>query len=291
MRHHFRAVLISSVLFFSLGIYGASAGELRRPIALDKIDGGDLYALDASGIIFRLSETGSGLGIVGSFELPAFSYPTDLISAKLFGQPALFVTLNSRTSNLVSQWALDGKRQHDWSFTRAVGGLDVDFNSHILYITASGRHPEIYRIILQPPQYTHPEFIGEAVGAGRLGPIVFDPSRNKLFVGDIETGRIFEFDIRTHRSRVVSTRFSSPQALLVSADGNLLYVADGSRRRVYKLDLARPNATPRVFAAIPRFKSPSGLARLDDGRIVVSDYDAGKLFVFSRTGTLESTFP
>jgi DNA-binding beta-propeller fold protein YncE len=291
MRRHFRIVLASSVVLFSLSIFGASPGEMRRPIALDKIDGGDLYVLDAGGTVFRLREATAGLGIVESFELPGSHYPTDLISAKLFGQPTLFVTLNSKISNIVAQLSLDGKLQHSWIFTRALGGLDVDFNSHILYVASSERPPEVYQVTLQPSQYTDPVFVGEAVGASRLGPLVFDAAKKKLYLGDVEAGQIIEFDIATKRSRVISRSFSSPQALLVSADGGLLYVADSSRKRIYALDLQHLDVPPKPFPTIGGLKSPSGLARLDDGRIVVSDDSAERLFVLSKTGSLVSTFP
>jgi len=291
MRCHFRGVLASSVVLFSLSIYGASPGAMRRPIALDKIDGGDLYVLDAGGIVFRLREATAGLGVVKSFELPRSQYPTDLTSAKLFGQPTLFVTLNSKLSHIVAQLSLDGKVEHSWTFTRALGGLDVDFDSHILYVASSEKPPEIYQVALQPSQYSDPKFIGEAVGAGRLGPLVFGAGKRKLYLGDVEAGQIIEFDIATKRSRVISRGFSSPQALLVSADGGLLYVADSSRAMIYALDLQHPNFPPRPFPKIGRLRSPSGLARFDDGRIVVSDDSAARLFVLSKTGTLMSTFP
>lgn len=291
MRRHSRIVLASSVVLFCLSIFGASPVEMRRAIALGKIDGGDLYVLDAGSAVFRLRETTAGLGIVESFELPRTHFPTDLISAKLFGQPTLFVALNSKINSIVAQLSLDGKLQHRWIFTRALGGLDIDFNSNILYVATSDRHPEVYRITLQPSQYTDPAFVGEAVGASRLGPLVFRAAKNKLYLGDVEAGQIIEFDIATKRSKIISRSFSSPQALLISAEGGPLYVADSSRKKIYALDLQHPDVPPRPFSTIGGLKSPSGLARLDDGSIVVSDDSAERLFVLSKTGSLVSTFP
>jgi DNA-binding beta-propeller fold protein YncE len=129
------------------------------------------------------------------------------------------------------------------------------------------------------------------MGASRLGPLVFDAAKKKLYLGDVEGGQIVELDIATKRSQIISRSFSSPQALLVSSDGGLLYVADSSRKRIYALDLQHPEVPPKPFSTIGGLKSPSGLARLDDGRIVVSDDSAEKLFVLSRTGALVSTYP
>ena len=203
------------------------------------------------------------------------------------------MTLNNRWSNIVAQLSLDGKLQHTWRFIHAVGGLDVDFDSHILYVASSGKPPEIYQVALQPSQYVDPKFIGEAVGAGRLGPLAFGVGKKekKLYLADVEGGQIIEFDIAHGRSRVISRNFSTPEALLVSADGDLLYVADSSRARIYALDLQHPNLPPKPFPRIGGLRSPTGLARFEDGRIVVSDAFAGKPFVLSKTGILMSTFP
>jgi sugar lactone lactonase YvrE len=115
------------------------------------------------------------------------------------------------------------------------------------------------------------------------------PNR-RLLIGDLGTGQVFEFDLESRKSRVLSRVFQSPQALLISATSDVLYVADASRRKIYVIDLKRKNTPPKVFSALAEFRSPSGLARLEDGRIIVSDDEAGKLFVLSQNGELQSTF-
>jgi hypothetical protein len=54
--------------------------------------------------------------------------------------------------------------------------------------------------------------------------------------------------------------------------------------------IAQPKAGPKVFAKLPEFRSPSGLAWVDEG-LAVSDDGAKKLFFLSKTGSLQEALP
>jgi hypothetical protein len=267
----------------------ASPDRLKKPTAVDKISSGDLYVLDSSGAVFRLAPSGTSLAVKSSFNLPSFSYPTDLVSARLFTKLTLLITTNNQNFGFVSQYSPDGKLEYTWTFRNGVAGLDVDYDSHIVYV-ASSNSPEIYQINLQPSTQTSPTFTGSVLGARQLGPLVMDMGKKLLFVADLISGQIFEFNIKTRKSRILANNLSSPQGLLLSADSTLLYIADGPRRKIYVMDLKRGKAIPQVFTAVPEFRNPSGLARLADGRLVVADDEAGSLFLLSKTGMLQSTF-
>jgi DNA-binding beta-propeller fold protein YncE len=277
------------LLLSPLTITAAPEDRLKRPISLDKIDNGDLFALDATGTVIRLAVSDKKLTITGAFELSAIAYPTDLVSAKLFDQPTLLISSNNQKAGFVSQYSLAGRLEHFWAFRNSVSGLDVDYNSHIVYV-ASSETSEIFQIKLESSRQIGPSFMGAVLGSRQLGPLVFDVAKNRLFVGDIATGQIFEFDLKTRKSRVFARDLGSPQALLVSSGSDFLYVADASRRKIYAFDLKQGNTSPKVFSALPEFRSPSGLARLEDGRLIVSDDAAGVLFVLSKTGTLQFAF-
>jgi DNA-binding beta-propeller fold protein YncE len=289
MSRQLNILLITAFLLVSLNTLAGSNDQLKRPISLDKIEPGDLYALDASGAVFRLAVSNSGLAVKGGFRLPPFAYPADLVSAQLFNQLTLLITTNNQKSGFVSQYSLDGKLQHLWSFRYGVAGLDVDYKSHIVYVSSSYA-PEVYEINLQAAGQTSPGFSGTVVGARQLGPLVVDMRKGRLLLGDLEAGQVFEFDLKSKKSRVFVSNLGSPQALLLSDDSTALYIADGSRKKIYVCDLNSATQTPKVFAALPGFRNPAGLARLGDGRIVVADDEAGSLFVLSKTGQLQSTF-
>jgi hypothetical protein len=289
-----KVLLIAVVLMLSPhNILGQKSTGLKRPISLDKINGGDLFALDGAGAVLRLKVGQQGAVPGSSFKLPAFASPSDLVSAKLFGQDVLLVTTNNQKSGFLSQYSLEGALQNTWALHKLVVGVDVDYNSHIVYLAAYDT-PEIYKITLQPGSSqtkqanSPPEFVGSVLGAAHLGPLIVDLSRGCLYLGDLDAGQIFQFDLKTHNSRVIASNLSSPHALLLSADSTLLYIADSSRRRIYVLDLRRPKAVPRIFSEAPQFRSPSGLAKLEGGQVVVADPQAGMIFILSPTGTVQS---
>lgn len=120
-------VLVALILLLPPPTTGQNGKSSRRPIALDKIDGGDLFALDASGSVLRLRASGQTITPSGSFNLSTRvpSAPTDLVSAKLFGEPTLLVTTNNQRSGFLSQYSLDGVLQSTWTFRNLVVGLDI----------------------------------------------------------------------------------------------------------------------------------------------------------------------
>lgn len=288
------AIILLSPLLASAQTFSQQS-QHKRPVAVGKMIGGDLFVLDASGRVLRLKVTAQGLASAGAFSLSPPLSPTDLVSAVPFGQPVVLVTTDNQKSGFLTQYSLEGRVEKTWIFPRLVLGLDVDRNANIAYVTAYDL-PVVFRIRLQQPeaqshQSLEPEFVGEILGARGLGPVTVDLSRGRLYLGDIEAGKIFQLDLKTNRSKVIATKLASPQALLMSSDGNRLYIADASQRKVYVLDLQTPGSAPRVFSSLHQFRSPTGLAALEDGRIVVADEQAGALFVLTQQGTMQSVFP
>jgi DNA-binding beta-propeller fold protein YncE len=281
--------LVVGFVLVSLCLLGAGADRLQRPIALDRIGAGDLYVLEASGAITRIALSAKGFVFKGSFALPANAYPTDVVSAQLFKRPTLLISSNDQKAGFVSEYSLEGRLVHWWAFRNGIAGLDVDPESHIVYV-ASSDAPDVFQIPLHPSKQALPSFAGTVLGARRLGPLICDVAKARLLLGDVGSGQLFELDLKTRKSRVLASDFGSPQALLISPASNVLYVADASRKKIYVIDLKEARAVPKVFAALPEFRSPSGLAKLEDGRLIVSDDEAGALFLLSKAGALQSTF-
>lgn len=289
----FKTLSLAVALLLPLLLPAQTFNRPKRPVAVETSAGGDLFVLDASGKVLRLKVTAQGLTSAGDFPLSPPLSPTDLALAVSVEQPVVLVTSDNQRSGFLTQYSLEGKVQKTWVFPRLVLGLDVDRNSKIAYVT-SFDVPQIYSVSLQQTPRTKeghdPEFVTEVLGARRLGPLTVDSRRGRLYLGDIEAGQIFQFDMKTGKSTVIARDLASPQALLVSADGSRLYIADASRRKVYGLDLKTPGSTPKVFSSLRQFRSPAGLAMLEDGRLVVADEQAGVLFVLSQQGTIQSVF-
>src|SRR5271157_2625442 len=94
-RQQFRIVVISSIVFFSLYAFSGSESRMQKPVALDKIRLGDLFALDFSGAVFRINISSTGMKVVSSFDLPSLVYPVDMVSAKLASLRCLLVFIGT----------------------------------------------------------------------------------------------------------------------------------------------------------------------------------------------------
>jgi len=103
-------------------------------------------------------------------------------------------------------------------------------------------------------------------------------------------GIIYKLDIASRKSTVLFGGLSSASAMRFSADGSQLFVADDVARRVVTFSMAQPRSAPRVFAKLPQFRSPSGLAWVGN-RLAVSDDGARALFILSMSGSLQATLP
>jgi sugar lactone lactonase YvrE len=168
-----------------------------------------------------------------------------------------------------------------------VSSLAFDPAHSILYAT-SGHTPEIYRVDVA--RGGAPESIVRTPGSQRLGPIIFDARHNALLVEDLVLGAIYNVDLAQRKAFFFCGGLRSASALKFSVDGALLYVADDVTRDVVTFSMAQPKAAPRVFARVPDFRSPSGLAWVGD-QLAVSDDEAHRLFIFSKSGSLEDALP
>jgi len=132
--------------------------------------------------------------------------------------------------------------------------------------------------------------VGETTGSQRLGPVLYDAKDSAVLVGDVVMGAVYKVEIAHRKSSVLFSGLKSPAAMKLSGDGSSLFVADAGARSVVRFSMAQPGSAPVTFAAIPQFRSPSGLAWVGD-RLAVSDDGAQALFILSRSGRLDSSVP
>jgi SMP-30/Gluconolactonase/LRE-like region len=259
---------------------------LKRPIALDRVQpSGDLFAVDATGHVYRLSDDSKQLTILASFSLPAYVFPSDLTSAVISKEQVLLVSGLNQKSGMVGLYTTAGSLKRMWRCTHVLGGIDYNPASGVIF-AASSDSDEIYQAsLVDRTEEMH--FLGQVVGARHLGPVLFDPGLGQLIVGEIDSGDLYTLDVNSHRSRVLARGLGSPQALMLSADGQQLFVADAVGRKIYMLDLAKPAIVPKLFSQITQFREPVGLALLSAGRIAVADDRADAIFVIGATGSLQ----
>lgn len=274
--------------FFVVNAQLITAQEaLGRPVAMDRLAPGSLYVLGAQGVVRAVDFQNGKPAITGTFRLPAGWAGSDIVSAQVSGQNTLFVAANYGLTGEVSMYSTTGNLIRSWTLRSGVAGIDYDAADSTLYV-ASGRTPEIFRITMA--NGSQPEFVAQASGSQRLGPILYDAREKALLVGDLVMGAIYKVDIANHKSSLLFSGLTSPQAIKLSRDGSTLFIADAGARSVLIYSIAQPKAAPRVFAKIPQFRSPSGLAWVDEG-LAVSDDGAKKLFFLSKSGSLQDTLP
>jgi len=82
----------------------------------------------------------------------------------------------------------------------------------------------------------------------------------------------------------------APTALYLDQQSAQLYVADGARRAVFTVSTNSAKPVVTNFASSP-LKSPSGVILIPGVGVVVSDYGASCVYLFSSQGTVVSKLP
>ena len=278
---------LPALLIASAQLITAQKAELGRPVAIDKLPSGSLFVLGAQGVVRAVDFQNAKPAITGTFRLPSGWAGSDIVSARVGGQSTLFVAVNYGLTGQVSMYSTTGTLIRSWTLRSGVAGIDYDGSESTLYV-ASGRTPEIFRITMA--NGSQPEFVAEASGSQRLGPIVYDARDKALLVGDLVMGVIYKVEIANHKSSLLFSGLTSPQALKLSQDESTVYIADAGARSILTYSIAQPKAASKVFSKLPQFRSPSGLAWVDQG-LAVSDDGAKKLFFLSKTGSLQEALP
>ena len=270
MQKRFAQFILSAFLLASAQLAISQHHGLGRPVAIDKLPSGSLYVLDAQGEVHAVDFPGGQPVVTGSFHFNKEWASADIVSAQLNGQNVLFLAANYGQTGEISLYSVTGQLlKPSWTLPGGVSSLAYDAAHSILY-AASGRTPEIMRIDVNGN--TGPELLARTPGSQRLGPIVFEAKQN------------------ARKATFLCGGLRSASAMRFSADGSLLFVSDDVSEDVLTFSMAQPKSAPRIFAKLPQFSSPSGLAWAGD-RLVVSDDGARKLFFLSRSGSLVDTLP
>ncbi|MGA3161725.1 MAG: hypothetical protein ABSC77_10960 [Terracidiphilus sp.] len=287
MQKRFAPLFLSMFILAGAQIMTAQSQALGRPVAIDKLPSGSLYALDAQGAVHAVDFPGGKPTVTGSFSFPSGWVASDIVSTQKDGQDILFIAYNIGLTGQVGMFSTTGTQLKWWNFPSGVAGITYDSANSTLYI-ASGRNSEIFAINLSKDN--GPNFIASTPGSQRLGPLLYDSKENALLVGDLVMGTIYKLDLTKRKSTVLFGGLKSPLALKLSADGASLFVADTGARKIVRFSTTHANSAPIPFAQISQFHSPSGLAWVGD-RLAVSDDEARKLFIFSSSGSFEDTLP
>ncbi len=100
------------------------------------------------------------------------------------------------------------------------------------------------------------------------------------------TGRVYRFDPASGRLDLLLANAPSPNGVVLSADGNVLYVAVTRANQVWRAPLLADGSISKMGAFQTFFgaSGPDGLALAPDGRLVVAHASLGGAFVLNTLG-------
>lgn len=292
------ALFVAVWLGTALPAGGGTRVDLGGPVAIDRASDTDFYVLSSDATVRRLRKSGNRFEQLGKFSIQGF--PIDFTYSVSEQIPSLFVCSTLTGKGVISRYSTDGLLMNRWWLWHTCGGVDFDYKDHALY-TAITDTSELYRIDIRKD--TPPESVGELPREGKIGPIAVDAARKLVYVSDLSKGVVYEYDLVKRSTRTIATRLGSPVALYFDSETQLLYVADATAKRILSVSLTRgaphqasksaKTTSAKVQGILQNgaFAAPSGIVRGPDGDLVISDYDADRVFVVSPSGEVRFRYP
>ena len=269
------------------------------PISLDRYSGRQpLRVLDDSGRILvatgREPDNPSQLFV----QVPPNYKALDIVTAKLWGnREMMFVTAYGLTAQdsraRIIQYSGKGDRECEWMLPEVSSGLDVDPQTHIVYLSGSSTNTVYTLRLLQDGCYGSRQLnpFYQIKEARRLGPIVIASERKLAFVADVLGGTIYRLDLARGGAIAIARSLGQPVALLLNDFQNETFVADSAGRRVWRINVNTfPGPSPQVISRDPAFEEPYCLAFSGDHRLLVGDRRAKAIFTLNDSGKVASRF-
>ncbi len=268
------------------------------PVAVDRFGTtGRLYVLDEGGRIIVSSEQRGGSRVLA--RVPAALKALDILSTRLWeDREMLFVTAYGLTSedsrSRIIQYSPAGQVQCEWILPEVSAGLDVNTNNHVIYLSGASTATLYSLQLLRDTCYGRGQLrpVLRVRNARRLGPLVVDSQRNLAFVADMLRGTIFRVDLFQRQSVEAVGLPGQPVALLYEGLQHRLYVADGAGRKIWRVNVsAMPVPAPDVVSMDAAFQEPNSLTFAPDGKLLVGDLRAGRIFVVDWSGAVVGQIP
>ncbi len=291
-----KIVCILTLLLLSSLVAPCVVFPSPNPIAMDWHQGGRLYIVYGSGQVLAV-DPASGV-VTRSFRIYDDSLrPAEIVSAVVRGQEVVFISGFMGRVGLIVEYGAEGQPLAKFPAPELAVGLDIDpgtsgNHAHILYV-ASASSSAVYAInIDQPGRADEVTYIK---GARSLGPVVFDRSKNRLFIGDQGNGNLYEVDCATGSFTTVATDLGSPISLAIDGASTILYVADSFSGQIQGLKLGDPQQKlTRLISYSTRLERLSAIALApESSSLFVADLSKGvdRLYIFGQTVMPKAAIP
>ena len=276
-------------------VQAAPAAPRYRLIGLAPLSDGRLVLVDNSLGLFVVdprARTMRNLGI--NFGLSA---PSDVTTHRPAGGDQVFVSVRLRSGTeqgivhgRLQRFAVDGKLTGEWLAgpALALSGIAITADGRSAYLTG-GQSTEVFRLDLSRARST-PNLVTVLPRAEKLGALVLDSKRRRLFVADPLLGTVNAVPLDRSRPGVFVDGFDEPTALALDSTGDRLFVIDAGENRIFAVELTAEKPKPRVFAVVKGLEDPHSLAVGADGSVWVTSYRNPTLYRLSATGSLVESF-
>ena len=284
MRRRCAALIL--LLMMTGDIRHLRAASMLKPVEMDWRGTGQLYLLLNNGDVIRYDATR------GETHQPirgARGFRAAQLVSPVSSSPYFFISGFLARSGVVMQYTSDGKLVAQLQTPELAAGMDIDPtpNARVLYLV-SAVSSSIYSI--RPDQTDRPAkevaFIKEA---RNLGPVFFDAARNKLLVGDLWTGSLYEIDCKSGSYQVVLKDLGEPVSLALDPSTKVLYVADAAHGRVNVFSYDPKKGFVRSKVINTGLQDLSAIA-LAPGGLFVSDLKTGVYKYSSSDGLKHMAF-
>jgi hypothetical protein len=275
-----------------LGLSPAASERDSGPVAIGMAQPTSAVVLQADGrlVAFDTAKAAVGKQI---YRVPADYHAADVASAPHANGAITCFALNSKSAtkskakyeSFVMQLLPD--RRQVWTWLPDTGvyvGVAVDPIAGYAYATNSN-NGGVYRVLLGNEKAPVVQ-VARLNDAERIGAIAIDMTGARLFVADIESGRIYVVPL-TKGPRIAVLELPGAEeirALTWHPALGRLFVADAAQEAVWSIDPDRPQ--PPVSIRDKRLRAPAGLTVTPDGQLWLVDETARSVFQLSAAQNL-----
>ena len=225
---------IAQAIVMMLAGLAAAAADNSGPIALDWHKGGYLYLLLKNGSVSILED---GTKRKVATIPPVFGMvPVEIYSARLKEREYVFVSGFWGRAGSVWQYTAEGKPHAKFETPEQAASFDIDPDRQLLYV-ASPVTNFVYSVDLNQ-KGSSSRRIAYIREAEAVGPVIFDRGRNRVMVGDIGRGVLYDVDVKTGSYQQIASDLGRPISLGFDTAFKTLFVADhlSGRIHVFRLE-------------------------------------------------------
>jgi hypothetical protein len=261
---------IARGIVITLAGLAMAAAASSGPIGLDWHKGGRLFVLLKNGSVSVLDAATKRK--VATIPALFGMVPVEIFSARLQEREFVFVSGFWGRSGSVWQYTAEGRPYARFETPDQAASFDIDPQRHLLYV-ASPVTNVVYSIDIDQ-KVSSAKRVAYIREAEAVGPVVFDWARNRVMVGDVGRGTLYEVDVTNGSYKQIASGLGRPISLGIGPASRTLYLADsiGGRIHVFRLENDVFKEAEAIATGLPSLSAvtlgPDDTLFVADGRAV-----------------------